>query len=54
MKMATFNTYNEAIRAAANALKDGFNTAIHECRWGEATMFVNEYFVRDNEREIHE
>lgn len=49
-----FNTYAEAIRAAANALKDGFNAIIHECTWGEETIFVNEYFRKDSEREIHE
>lgn len=45
-----FATYSEAFRAAANALKDGFNTVIRQCTWGETTTWACEYFKKDSER----
>lgn len=48
-----FNTYREALKAASNALKDGFNTVIHKVgdpKMGFPEAYVNEYFVRESQR----
>lgn len=48
-----FNTYNEAIKAARNAYKDGYNTIIRKIIPAEGigeVVFINEYFKKESER----
>ena len=49
-----FDTYAQALRGAANAMKDGYNTVIHvinekDALFGKKT-YVNEYFTKESER----
>lgn len=50
MKNYIFDTYKEALKAARNAMKDGYNTIIREGEINGSVVFVNEYFRTETER----
>ena len=54
MKINMFNTYAEALRAAANAVKDGYNAVIIECNRAGVKTYATEYFKKDSDREIRD
>lgn len=51
MKKVIFECYADAIKAARNAYKDGYNTIIRKVESDIAKpVFLNEYFKKDAER----
>lgn len=54
MKINMFDTYAQALKAASNAVKDGFNAVIIECEWNGRKSYATEFFKKDTDREIRD